>query len=493
MRSEVLDVQNDAAERAHPRPVSHVVNSAVVSSEYAVRGAITNRAAEIEKALRAGEHGYSFDKVLYCNIGNPQALSQKPLTYCRRLIACCECAELAQMDVFPDDVVRRSKSIHAAMAIGAYTDSVGNRCIRQMVAQGVSARDGHDAAVDDIFMSDGASASVHFLLSSMIQDSSDAFLVPIPQYPLYSAALTLYGGTLIPYYLDEGSGWAIDVDGIDGLIQESQQSGLRVRAIVVINPGNPTGQVLSLENQVQLVEVCAKAGVPIIADEVYQHNVWADGKTFTSFRKVALDNPQPTAPVVLSLNSTSKGFLGECGHRGGYLDAMNCPDVIREQVAKLMSINLCCNTVGQVMMAALMAPPVPGDASYEQHQAEVSAILSSLKRRAVTVVQGLRKLEGVTCCDSEGALYAFPKLTIPAAAQAAAAQAGVEPDFLYCLELLNATGIVTVPGSGFKQMPGTFHLRVTILPQEADIDAVISRLSVFHQSFMDKYRTYQQL
>lgn len=84
----------------------------------------------------------------------------------------------------------------------------------------------------------------------MIKDDKDAFLVPVPQYPLYSAALTLYGGTLIPYYLNEDSGWAIDVDGISTLILDSQEQGFRVRGIVVINPGNPTGQVLSLENQV---------------------------------------------------------------------------------------------------------------------------------------------------------------------------------------------------------------------------------------------------
>lgn len=99
---------------------------------------------------------------------------------------------------------------------------------------------------------DGASSSVHLLLSAMIKDAQDAFLVPVPQYPLYSAALTLYGGTLVPYYLDEDNGWAVDVDSIHASIEDLKSRGLRVRGIVVINPGNPTGQVLSLENQVCL-------------------------------------------------------------------------------------------------------------------------------------------------------------------------------------------------------------------------------------------------
>lgn len=88
----------------------------------------------------------------------------------------------------------------------------------------------------------------------MIVDEKDAFLVPVPQYPLYSAALTLYGGTLIPYYLDEASNWGVDVDELAKLIQTGQEQGQRIRGLVVINPGNPTGQVLSLENQVLSLE-----------------------------------------------------------------------------------------------------------------------------------------------------------------------------------------------------------------------------------------------
>ena len=101
-----------------------------------------------------------------------------------------------------------------------------------------------------LLTADGASAAVHSLLGSMIQDTSDAFLVPVPQYPLYSSALALYGGTLIPYYLDEASNWGVDVSAVEQIIRSSQAKGLRVRGMVVIHPGNPTGQVLSQYNQV---------------------------------------------------------------------------------------------------------------------------------------------------------------------------------------------------------------------------------------------------
>jgi aspartate/methionine/tyrosine aminotransferase len=99
---------------------------------------------------------------------------------------------------------------------------------------------------------DGASAAVHAILETMIADANDAFLVPIPQYPLYSAALTLYGGTMLPYYLDESHNWGISIPEVKQVIQQAEERKLRIRGMVVINPGNPTGQVLDVENQVLL-------------------------------------------------------------------------------------------------------------------------------------------------------------------------------------------------------------------------------------------------
>jgi aspartate/methionine/tyrosine aminotransferase len=147
--------------------------------------------------------------------------------------------------------------------------------------------------------------------------------------------------------------------------------------------------------QAELLQLCVSKGVPIIADEVYQENIWQEGKSFTSFRKVALDQKIPA--TVFSLHSISKGFLGECGHRGGYLDVLNVPQPILIQLKKLMSISLCSNTVGQLLVAAMMAPPKSGDASYKLYKAERDAILASLQRRAKQLVEHLRKLESVTC------------------------------------------------------------------------------------------------
>lgn len=139
-------------------------------------------------------------------------------------------------------------------------------------------------------------------------------------------------------------------------------------------------------------------------------------------------------------------------------------------------------------MALTMNPPKPGEPSYELFAKERNDILSSLKRRAVLVKETFDSLEGVSCTTVEGSMYAFPRLTIPPAAVKAAADQDKQPDFVYCMELLDKTGIVTVPGSGFGQEKGTFHVRTTILPPESDMQAVSDKFAEFHKGFMAKYK-----
>lgn len=155
---------------------------------------------------------------------------------------------------------------------------------------------------------------------------------------------------------------------------------------------------------------------------------------------------------------------------------------------KLASLTLCSNVAGQVAVGMMVNPPKQGEASYELYEQEKNGILNSLQRRAILLVDALNKLEGVVCQPSQGALYAFPSITLPDNAIKAAESQGKAPDAYYCLELLDQTGIVVVPGSGFGQKPNTFHFRTTILPQEDEIVQVIERMSKFHADFLDKYR-----
>lgn len=131
---------------------------------------------------------------------------------------------------------------------------------------------------------------------------------------------------------------------------------------------------------------------------------------------------------------------------------------------------------------------VQGDPSYKQFKQEQEEILESLKRRSKKLVNALNKLEGVTCNEAEGALYAFPQIRLSDKAVQAAKEAGRNPENFYCLKLLEEAGICVVPGGGFGEKEGTYHFRTTFLPHEQDIDSVIERMSNFHASFMDRYR-----
>jgi len=162
---------------------------------------------------------------------------------------------------------------------------------------------------------------------------------------------------------------------------------VNVRAIVVINPGNPTGQVLSKQNIKEIIEICHEHHVLIMADEVYQKNVYAEGSKFHSFRKIAQEMGEPFSSTVelFSLHSVSKGLLGECGLRGGYMEAFNIDPEVCSEIYKLKSIELCSNTVGQLTTALMVDPPTKdkeSSATVSQYENEVGEIYSELKKKA---------------------------------------------------------------------------------------------------------------
>ncbi|KAH1204509.1 Alanine aminotransferase 2, mitochondrial [Glycine max] len=146
--------------------------------------------------------------------------------------------------------------------------------------------------------------------------------------------------------------------------------------------------------------------------------------------------------------------------------------------------HFCHSITGLVFNGCLQV----GDESYESFNAEKENILESLARRAKTLEDAFNKLEGVTCNKAEGAMYLFPQIRLSQKAIKAAGDANTAPDNFYCKRLLNATGVVVVPGSGFGQVPGTWHFRCTILPPEEKIPAIVTRLTEFHEKFMDEFR-----
>ncbi|MCL7025858.1 hypothetical protein MKW94_005189 [Papaver nudicaule] len=471
------------------------INPKVLQCEYAVRGAIVIQAQHLQEEIKANPGSHPFDEILYCNIGNPQSLGQQPITFFREVLALCDHPSILDKSetqgLFSADSIERAWQILDQIpgrATGAYSHSQGVKCLRDAVAAGIAARDGYPADPNDIFLTDGASPAVHMMMQLLISSEKDGVLCPIPQYPLYSASIALHGGSLVPYYLDEATGWGLEVSELKKQLEDAKSKGITVRSLVVINPGNPTGQVLAEENQRAIVEFCKKENLVLLADEVYQENVYVEDKSFHSFKKVARSMGYGEKDISLvSFQSVSKGYHGECGKRGGYMEVTGFSPDVREQIYKVASVNLCSNISGQILASLVMNPPKVGDESYESYSDEKNGILSSLARRAKALEDAFNSLEGVTCNKAEGAMYLFPRIHLPQKAIKAAEAAKTAPDAFYAKRLLEATGIVVVPGSGFGQVPGTWHIRCTILPQEEKIPAIITRLTDFHQAFMAEY------
>eukprot|EP00005_Dracoamoeba_jomungandri_P006001 CAMPEP_0174262176 /NCGR_PEP_ID=MMETSP0439-20130205/12818_1 /TAXON_ID=0 /ORGANISM="Stereomyxa ramosa, Strain Chinc5" /LENGTH=471 /DNA_ID=CAMNT_0015346833 /DNA_START=171 /DNA_END=1586 /DNA_ORIENTATION=- len=465
------------------------MNQRVVNTEYAVRGELVIKAVEHQHTLRKPNHSLPFDEILFCNIGNPQSLNQKPITFLRQVCSLMEYPDLLDKEgiehIFAEDAIARARKLLASVpgGIGAYSGSSGVEAIREDVASFIEERDGHPSDPNDIFLTNGASSAVTYLLNCLIRDSKDGVMIPIPQYPLYSATIPLLGGSALHYYLNEEESWGLDIGELKKVIVNAKNDGITPRALVIINPGNPTGQSLDSENMQQIVEFCAQEKILLIADEVYQANSYT--KPFCSFKKIVRDLGDDYKDFELvSLHSASKGFTGECGKRGGYMELCGFDPAVKEQIYKLASLSLCSNVPGQVVIDLMVNPPKKGDPSYEHYHSEWTEIIASLKRRADTLMGALNQMEGVSCNPAEGAMYLFPSIRIPAQACEEAKRRGKKPDTFYCLELLNNTGICVVPGSGFGQKDGTYHFRTTFLPPEDKIEKVAERMSKFHAEFV---------
>ncbi|KAL3117686.1 hypothetical protein niasHT_010244 [Heterodera trifolii] len=487
-----------SSDKLHQQKVLTVdtINPNVITMEYAVRGPIVIRAVELEKQL-ANKESLPFPSVIRANIGDAHAMGQTPITFIRQVIAGITDPALIkqQPNLFPEDVQRKVASLLRACgggSAGAYTQSTGIDLIRQHVAQFVERRDGFPCDPESVCISGGASESIRNVLKLFVRPNigtggqKAGILVPIPQYPLYSASIEEYNLGQVGYYLDEENNWALDMDELERALKESEHD---VKAIVVINPGNPTGQVLSRANIESIIQFAHKHRLYIFADEVYQENVYAEGAEFHSFRKVMFEMGAPFDKLELaSFYSCSKGYMGECGLRGGYVQFDNIDPTVYLHFKKMISAKLCSTVLGQVAMDCVVDHPKPGDPSYDQWLKEKTAVLDSLHKRAQLVTKAYNQVEGVHCQQVQGAMYAFPRFLLPDKAIAEAKASGVQPDFFYVKQLLEETGVCVVPGSGFGQRPGTFHFRTTILPPIDIFEDMLNRFGAFHKRFLAKYK-----
>ncbi|KAL1450792.1 hypothetical protein WDU94_003112, partial [Cyamophila willieti] len=411
-----------------------------------------------------------------------------------QVLALVSYPELFKDARFPDDIKKRAQDILdgcRGQSVGSYTDSPGIEVIRRHVAQYISRRDGQPADWQDIILSAGASDGIKSILKLMIETvdgKKPGVMIPIPQYPLYSASLAEFDMAQIGYYLDEAHQWGLPIAELERSISEARKTS-NPRAIVIINPGNPTGQVLTRKNIEDIIKFAYKEKLFILADEVYQDNVYAEGSKFYSFKKVLVEMGEPYSKMELaSFMSSSKGYMGECGLRGGYTEVINLDPGVKAMLHKCITAMLCPTALGQTVMDCVVNPPQQGEPSYDLFSKEKQYVMDSLKERATMVADTFNSIEGMSCNTVQGAMYAFPSLKLPAKAIAKAKAEGKCPSVLYAFELLEHTGICIVPGAGFGQVPGTYHFRTTILPQPEVLKAMLEKFRLFHQDFMARYK-----
>ncbi|KAK9364779.1 pyridoxal phosphate-dependent transferase [Lipomyces kononenkoae] len=468
------------------------VNPYLRHADYAVRGQLAICAEELRERLKNGDTSLPFKEIINGNIGNPQAMDQKPITFFRQVLSLVQYPPLLEDEyadkIFPRDSIERARTLlNEIGSIGAYSHSQGVPYIRKSIAKFIEERDSFPADPKDIYLTGGASSAVSSLLTTICGGPETGVMIPVPQYPLYSATLTIANATPIPYLLDESTGWSTDINHIATVVKNAHVKGVDLKAMVVINPCNPTGSCLSREEVKGIITLAAENTFMIIADEVYQTNIY-EGE-FHSFKKLLRelqrDVPGKYDSVELaSLHSTSKGVVGECGQRGGYVELVGIDELVLEQFYKLVSISLCPAVSGQVLTELMVNPPRPGDESYPLYKEEVDAVYKTLKERAFLLFNAFKEMEGVSCQEPMGAMYLFPTIRLPLKAMKEAQRRNEKPDQFYCLELLEKTGLCVVPGSGFGQKDSTFHFRTTCL---APGEEYVRRIIAFHTEFFKKY------
>jgi len=469
------------------------LNPHIKNMEYAVRGPIVLRAGAIEKELETGVKK-PFTKVIRANIGDAHAMGQHPITFLRQVVALCTYPELFKDAGIPEDAKNRARLILdgcKGSSLGAYSDSAGIELIRKDISKYISERDGGiPSHYDNIFLSSGASDAIKSVTKLMVTNPPGlpmGLMVPIPVYPLYTAMAAEYGSTPIEYYLNEDKGWGLDVSELKRSVAAAREH-CDPRAIVVINPGNPTGQVLTRDNIEDIIKFAQEEHLFILADEVYQHNVYADGSAFHSFKKVLTElGPDYAGMELASFMSCSKGYMGECGYRGGFTEVINMDADVKAQLVKFTSAKLCPTVTGQAIMDAIVSHPKPGDISYDLYIKERSQVLGDLAKKARMTTEVLNSIDGITCNEVMGAMYAFPQLHLPEKVIAAAKAAGQTPDVFWCFNLLEEAGICVVPGSGFGQKEGTYHFRMTILPSVELLQEMLDKMKDFHAQLVAKY------
>ena len=337
-----------------------------------------------------------------------------------------------------------------------YSDSKGIFAARKAVMHETQKQGIRGVTLDDIYLGNGASELITMATNALL-DNGDELLLPMPDYPLWTAATSLSGGTPVHYLCDEANGWMPNLNDIRAKITP------RTKAIVVINPNNPTGVLYSEDLLKGIVDIAREHGLVILADEVYD-KVLYDDVQHTAIASLSSD------VLTLTFNSLSKSYRS-CGYRAGWLvvsgDKRAAGDYI-EGLNMLSNMKLCSNVPGQwAIQTALGGYQSINDLTCEGGR---------LRRQRDLAFELITAIPGVSCVKPVAALYMFPKLD-PVIYP-------IADDRQFFLELLRATRVMLVQGTGFN-WPTPDHFRIVFLPHEDDLREAIGRIA----KFLEFYRS----
>ncbi|HYK00018.1 MAG TPA: pyridoxal phosphate-dependent aminotransferase [Burkholderiaceae bacterium] len=389
---------------------------------YDIRGPV------LEKARQMQEEGH---KIIQLNIGNLAVFGFDP----------------------PDEIVQ--DMIRNLPASAGYTDSKGLFAPRKAVVHYTQEKHIAGVGVDDVYLGNGASELIAFSLNALL-DSGDEILVPAPDYPLWTAAVSLSGGKPVHYLCDEQSGWLPDLADLRKKITP------RTRGVVVINPNNPTGALYPDDLLRDIVDIARSHGLIVFADEIYDKTLY-DGATHTSIASLADD------VLFVTFNGLSKNYRA-CGYRAGWMvvsgDKRDAKDYI-EGLTMLASMRLCANTPGQLAIQTALG-------GYQSIK-DLVAPHGRLTKQRDLAHELLTAIPGVSVVKPKAALYMFPRLDRKLYP--------IDNDQQFAYELLAEEKVLIVQGTGFN-WPRPDHFRLVFLPNPDDLTEAIGRIS----RFLDHYR-----
>ena len=389
---------------------------------YDIRGPVLDRARQMEEE---GQH------IIKLNIGNPASFGfDAP-------------AEILQ------DV------IHNLSAASGYCDSKGLFAARKAIMHYTQQKRIKDVRMEDIYIGNGVSELIVMAMQALL-NTGDEVLVPSPDYPLWTAAVVLAGGTARHYVCDEQSGWLPDLDDIRSKVNSN------TRAIVIINPNNPTGALYSDEMLLEIIEIARQHQLIVYADEIYD-KVLYDGAAHTSIASLADD------VLFVTLNGLSKNYRG-AGFRSGWAVVSGTKQYARDYIAgltMLASMRLCANVPSQFGIQTALGG----------YQSINDLVLPTgrLMRQRDLAWKLLTDIPGVTCVKPKAAMYLFPSLDPK--------MYPIEDDEQFALDLLLEEKVLVVQGSGFN-WPYPDHFRVVFLPNSDDLTEALGRVA----HFLGRYR-----